>query len=88
MRCGTCNAAMAYTGVMCLCGHKQYVCPKCKHIWSYNHKTPGIYQIDWDAEHKMKEFVKSNQEKMNIKSYEEYIAKMVVEWKKNSKFHQ
>ena len=74
---------MAQTGVACLCGHKQYICPECKHIWSFDHISKIGYHIDWDAEHKMRDFVKENQDKLGIKSYEEYIAKMVSEWKKN-----
>ena len=83
MRCGNCDSPMAQTGVACLCNHKQYVCQKCKHVWSFDHASKFGYKIDWDTETKMKEFVKENQDKLGLRSYDEYIDKMVAEWKKS-----
>lgn len=83
MRCPNCSIGMIPTSAVCLCGHKQFVCPKCKHIWSYDHKTPGAYEIDWNKEVSLKKMIKENSEMLGVTNFEAYVDKMMVEWKKN-----
>lgn len=74
---------MVPTGLVCLCGHKQMACLKCRRIWAYNHKTPGAWERDWNGEESIKRLVKVDSDKLGVTSYEAYFDKMVPEWKKN-----
>lgn len=87
MRCQKCNVPMIFTGSICLCGHKQFLCPKCRHIWSFNHKTPGEWVIDWDFERNFKDFLKKNKDKLGYATYSGYADDIIKKWKKNTKYH-
>lgn len=84
MRCQNCQVPMVFTGNICLCGHKQFLCPKCKHMWNFNHKTPGQWEIDWDFEKNFKNFLKKNKDKIKHKfsSYDTYINDIIKNEKK------
>ena len=87
MLCKTCRVPMIFTGTICLCGHKQFLCRKCRHIWSFNHKTPGEWEIDWDFEKSFKDILKKGKDKLRHKfvNYDAYAGDMIQKWEKNTK---
>ena len=88
MKCNKCATILVPTGIMCLCGHEQFACPGCRHIWSHDHKKHGGYEIDWNSEKKISEMIKKNYEKFQVRTLEAYIDKMVPIWKKNSNLNR
>lgn len=86
MLCKNCMVPMIFTGAICLCGHKQYLCQKCRHIWIFNHKTPGDWEINLEIEKNIRHFLKN---KLHIaKTYDSYINEIISKWKKGTKSRQ
>lgn len=80
MICPRCNVRMVFTGIICLCGHKQYVCQKCRRLWSFNHKELPIdqcWEIDIEGENKIKAMNKGCIGTIKAQSYDVYIDSII-----------
>lgn len=82
MRCPTCKVPLIFTGIVCLCEHKQYLCPNCRHILSYDH-TLKEYKIDRTLENHMKEKARQKDTtKIKPQTYGDWVDSLI---KKNEK---